>query len=109
MNDRIFCVICGYLMGLGISEAKGFGVHPRSQSGKFQAKIDIALKWNRSGETNFYAVDVPIKDSKTGEREIGTVLFDPPPRGVEKGGGQPSRAFGRFQTADERGALAARV
>ena len=79
MNARIFCVICWYLMGLGISEAKVFGVHPRSQSGKFQAKIDIALKWNRSGETEFYAVDVPVKDSKTGEREIGSILFDPPP------------------------------
>ena len=84
MNARILCVICWYLMGLGISEAKPFGVHPRSQSGKFQAKIDTALNWNKSGESEFYPVNVPIKHPRTGEREVDVILFDPLTR-VSKG------------------------
>ena len=67
-----------FLLGLGVSEAKNFAVNPKAQSGKFQHQVDIALNWNKTKTTKYYAVDCPVKDARTGERELEPILFQPP-------------------------------
>ena len=46
-SAKTLCTICFYLAGLGVVEAKQFALSPRSQTGKFQSKVDDALSWNK--------------------------------------------------------------
>ena len=78
MNAKVLCIICYFLVGLGVSEAKNFAVSPKAQSGKFQHQVDVALNWNKTKTTKYYSVDCPVKDAKTGERELEPILFQPP-------------------------------
>ena len=81
---RTLCIICFYLAHLGVAEAKNFAQGPRSQSGKFQRKVDEALSWNRDGTSKFYNLEAAVRQPRTGEREIDSILFQPPHESLKK-------------------------
>ena len=76
LNAKHICTIMYHLERMGHAEAKAFSLHPLSQSGKFQNKLDKAFNFNKSDES-LYPIELPCRSTRTGERKVSTVAAKP--------------------------------
>ena len=70
LNAQHVCIIMHYLSKMGYGEkCSAYELHPQSQSGKFQRKLDKAFGFNLK-EQDFFGLDVPMRNSRLGQREV---------------------------------------
>ena len=66
-----------YLTELGFGEKCGaYALHPKSQSGKFQHKLDKAFDFKLK-EQDLFDLSVPMRNSRSGQREVETLKCCP--------------------------------
>ena len=72
-----------YIACMGYKQAEKYSLHPDSQSGKFQHKLDTALSFKMEDQ-RLYPMEVPMRSERTGRRKVTKILVQPAHEALER-------------------------
>ena len=76
LNAKHLCTIMHHLERMGYEQAAAYALDPKSQSGKFQPKLDAAFDFKRSDDS-LYPISLPCRSARAGHRKVCEVLSKP--------------------------------